>query len=840
MPRWLPNRVPRPAEPGTPRDPRAPEPGARLLPLIAALTGGALALLQLPALPSPVWLLPAVGLLLWPSRASPRELSHWRWYLAAALLGAGLANLSVQRQLEQRWPTARLGELLSLQGTIVSLPQADDARDEPGGDDATGAPRTRTWHFLFEPDDPALPHRIRVGWYRSSAQLLGGDCWRLELALRPPHGGLNPGGFDYEGWLFAQRVGAVATARSGTACGVAHGHWLLRLRQRVAERIEAWLPDHRGLPLVLALAIGDTSRLDDATWQDFRLTGTTHLIAISGFNVAIVAGLAFFVLRWTWALLPRLCLRLPAQQAGLIGSALAALVYALLAGFDPPVERAALMLLFVLAAGWFGGLAQPLRALALAWAVIVIADPLVLTTPGLWLSFGAVASIYYVGSGRLGRLPGWRAALQVQLMLSLMLAPLTLFWFQGTSLVGPLVNLAAVPVAALLTPALLAALLLAALVPALGLPALGFVASLLATCSDGLAWAAAQLPQAWIAASPAPAALLLALLGALLLFAPAGLPLRLLGALGFGALLLPRGGAPDEGGFELAALDVGQGTAVVVRTAHHRLLFDAGPAFPGGFDAGRAVVVPYLLATGARRLDRLIVSHSDLDHRGGVPAVRAAFPIGEELGALAPEPCRAGQAWAWDGVRFEILNGPAPGLSDNDGGCVLKISGARWRALLPADIEAAGEARLLASGADLRAEVLLAPHHGSRTSSSPAFIAAVQPSIVIHSAGWHHRFRHPSPEVVARYAGSSPGTSQFSTGDSGALIVIDDDIDGDGGGGGGAPRVRGWREVAGRVWSTPGDRIWAVRQASAPKPESNPKSGAASDPGRDSGSVQPD
>ncbi len=772
----------------------------------AVFTLAALAVLRLPTLIAFPWLvaLSLPALLPWRGR------QLW----SVAVLAVLLTTLRAQGVLDQRWPAARTGEEVQVQGVVASLPQSSPATadgfdkrkpadgaaaDDETSDEAPDKPVLSTQRFLFEPDaagrQAGVPAHIRAAWYRTDQHLKAGECWRMTLRLRTPHGSRNPGGFDYEAWLFRQGIGATATVRDAQPCGTADSYRVLRARQALVDRFTDWLPQHPALPLVSAFAIGDTSGISDDDWQTFRLTGTTHLIAISGFNIAIVAGIAFFLLRWSWALSPRLCLRLPGQRAALIGSALLALGYAALAGFEAPVQRAAWMLVVFVMAAALGGLAQPKRALALAWLAIVAVDPLALMTPGLWLSFGAVAAIFLATSGRVARPAAWRAAIQLQLMLSLVLAPLALYFFQGTSLSGPLVNLIAVPIVALLTPTVLAALLAAWLLPSLGLPLLRHVADLLAWLQQGLGWIATHAPQGWIAASPPLPALLLAGIGGLLLFAPRGVPLRLLGLLCWLPLFFPVQTAPKQG-FSVTTLDVGQGLAVVVRTAHHDLLFDTGPATPDGFDAGRAVVVPYLLHEGIRRLDRLMISHSDLDHRGGAPAVRELIQVDDEIGAMVPDkPCVEGDQWDWDGVHFRILNGPAPGRSTNDGGCVLKIETEGFSALLPADIERGVEARLVADyGAQLHVDLLLTPHHGSRTSSSPAFVAAVAPKFVVHSAGWHHRFHHPRPEVVERYR--LEGAAQFNTATAGAVSV--EPVDG-------TLRVRTERSESPRLWSTNDD-----------------------------------
>lgn len=765
--------------------------GPRPLLWVAGFTVGALVLLHARDFP-PLW---AYLVPLFAALAMPRL----RGLLLAFTAGAAITAFDAARVIDSRWPSSRFGELITVEGVVASLAQAQ--RGDAGFDgEARNDASSTTWRFRFDPVDAALsPTKIRVAWYRSRETLRGGECWRLRLVMRTPHGGMNPGGFDYEGWLFRQGIGATATVRDGERCEDRGSHRLLRLRQVFADQLKEWLPDHPAQPMVAALTLGDTSGLDDDDWQAFRLTGTTHLVAISGFNVAIVAGVVFWLIRALWRLIPALCLRVPAPRAALAAAVLAAFLYALLAGFEPPVQRAALMLGLLALAGAWGGLGQPSRALSLAWGLIVALDPLTLLAPGLWLSFAAVAAIFYVSAGRLGPAPAWRAAIGVQLMLSVMLAPLTLYGFQGTSLTGPLINLLAVPIAAVLTPALIGALLLAAVLPLAGLPLLRQVANLLGHGQDGLLWLADATPQAWAAASPEPAALLLALIGAIALFAPTGLPFRAFGALALAALLLPPPRAVEQG-FRMTVLDVGQGLSVVIHTARHTLLYDAGPAYPGGFDAGRSVVVPYLLRSGARTIDRLIVSHGDVDHRGGVAAVDAALRITARSGAGTDQPCRAGERWTWDGVAFELLAGPDPALSDNDGSCVLRISQGMHAVLLTGDIEAKGEARLLAAVPDrLDATVLVTPHHGSRTSSTAAFIEAVQPALTIHSAGWHHRFKHPAAVVVARYAEYS--VEQIATGDSGAVIV-DFDMNG--------RRVNMERHRAKRLWSTQADHFWHV------------------------------
>jgi len=741
--------------------------GIPLIPSVFAFTAGVLSVHALAELPS----LSVLAVLSLPAALPWRGRPLW----AAAVLGVLFSAWRGQAALDQRWPAALHGSDHAVEGRIASLPQREG----------------QNWRFLFEPEDARFPRRIRASWYRTDEVVRGGECWRFTLRLRAPHGSLNPGGFDYEGWLFRQGVGATASVREAARCEARSRDRVLEARQHVADAIRAALPDHPATGLLVALAVGDQSAVSPADWDLFRLTGTSHLVAISGFNIAIVAGVTFFLCRWLWVLWPPMCLWLPAQRAGLAGSALCAGAYALLAGFEPPVQRAVLMLWIVLAALSAHRLSQPARVLVLAWLAVLLLDPFAIASPGLWLSFGAVAAIFYVSLNRL-RPPGlWHGLVLLQLLIAVALAPLSLFFFHGTSWIAPLVNLLAVPFFTVLTPWVLGAVLVLLLWPAAGVPLLQAAASALGAFHRALEWAA-QAPELWLPASPPAAALLLAFAGVALLFAPRGLPLRPLGL----ACLLPLLASPvtrSRGALEVTALDVGQGLAVVVRTARHALLYDAGPAFEDGFDAGASVVAPFLLRQGLRDLDLLLLSHGDNDHAGGVPAVRRLLRVRREIGTPGGELCVEGARWRWDGAEFEILNAPAPGLSDNDGGCVLRIQAQDLSVLLPADIEARSEARLVARyGERLAVDVLLAPHHGSRTSSTPEFVAAVRPRVVIHSAGWRNHFRHPRPEVVGRYVAAQ--ADQYVTGNGGAITIARNPASG-------RIEVRECRREASRFWN---------------------------------------
>lgn len=727
----------------------------RLPGLIFCALAGALALLQLPWLPPPSYLL----FLLPPLWLLP---SAWRWRLLAACLGSVWAGMAVQQQLQQNWPPDRHGEVVAFEAWVEAFPARRD-----GVLRLTVRPyQAYSWQ---------LPDRIRLAQYRSSPEWLpgSGDCVHISARLKTPSGSLNPGGFDYEGWLFREGIGATGSIESLMPCAAARAPgWagrLARWRQGWRDQLLGDQAEGPGRGLAAALLFADRTGLDSAQWQLLRDSGTAHLMAISGLHIGLVAS-AFYALGLgvTRLLGRRLLLRLPAPSVAWLLSLTAAAMYAALAGFSVPTSRALLMLLVLAGFGLSGWRLRVSDALAVAAGAVFLVWPLSLLSPGFWMSFAAVGLILWTMAGR--RWSNWRSWLWLQPVLALGLLPLSLHFFGGSSLLAPLANWVAVPLMGVLLPVLMLSALLEPWAAALGLGTLTHVLTALAWAQSALAWLAEVFPWPWISAGFGLPGLLALAAAMALLLVPGGLPrMPLVGLLVVSALWpaapLPLGQA------RLAVLDVGQGSALVLETRAHRLLVDAGPAYPGGFDAGEQVVLPYLRQRPGQGLDRVLISHPDRDHRGGLPAVRQAFGAAHVLG-MPDQPCIAGQFWHWDGVSFELLH-PAPGTpwTANNGSCVLRAEGDGWSLLLPGDIEAEAEAALLQglSAEQLSADVLVVPHHGSRTSSTKEFLRAVRPRVAVISAGWRHHYGHPHDEVVARLR--QVGAEVMTTAESGALMV---------------------------------------------------------------------
>lgn len=760
---------------------------------------GVLSLTRFPFLP-PAW--PAWFLLLLPVAIRSRLLRWPSCYAAGFLWALLAAHHAISPELDH----ALEGRTVTLAGQVVSLPERNARRVQ--------------FEFrvdrLYGPDGlPARsPGRVRLNWYRPHPEVVPGQYLRLKVRLKRPHGFMNPGGFDYEGWLFRQGIRATGYVRVGGAGNrTAAGFSINRLRYRLRRRLRTVLAGRPNADLILGLALGDRSGISRERWQVLNATGTTHLLAISGLHIGLIAGLIFALVRRLWPLAARAALWLPAPYAGAVAACAAAAGYALLAGLTVPTQRALIMLGMALL-GMLWRRTAPSTVLALALLAVLVAEPFAVLAPGMWLSFGAVTVILFALSVRhFTPPPAWRRFAGLQLCIFLGMLPLLAFWFQRVPLPGMLANSLAIPwISFICVPLILAGVLLLPVHAA----AAGFVLGL-ADLSLGLIWkflaALAGPAAALVHLPPVPPILLAAALpGAVLLLLPRGTPARWLGGLWLLPLLVPAVPRLPANSLRFTLLDVGQGLAAVVQTRNHVLTYDTGPAYSDSFNTGWAVLLPYLEQAAVRRIDIHVQSHGDSDHIGGLAALLAGIPVDRILTSVpgrirhpAVAPCRAGRRWRWDGVRFTILHPPADSrFTGNNRSCVLKISLHQFSILLPGDIERPAEDALLASRPQaLRATVLVAPHHGSSSSSSRGFVDAVAPGYVLFATGYLNRYRFPKHDIMARYRAA--GAELFDTARDGAIQF--------------SVNGQGLRVVRERVRDR---RFWRYRPRSR-RPDTNPR-----------------
>jgi len=713
------------------------------------------------------------------------------WRLLLFVLGIIWTITIAEIRLAERLPERLAGTDLPITGVIAELPEQSSQQAR--------------FDFLVEDSAQPLPDKLRLSWYHTDAKVKAGQHWAFTVRLKPPHGSLNPGGFDYERWLFTENIGATGHIRPYPA-PVLLGQdppWrnVEVIRQIIGDRLAAAMSDSG---LIKALTIGDGSGISQAQWAVFRKTGTIHLIVISGSHIGLIAGLVYFLVLKCWAWTGWLTWspqRVAAGAAVLVGT-----FYAALAGFSVPSQRAVVMLMVIMLAIIQQRHVRPFNTLAVALVAVLLYDPLSVLSPGFWLSFLAVAVIVYAVAGRLGKAGYVAEALKINWVTSLGLSPLLLWFFQQVSLCSPLANFIAVPVIGLLiVPLALLAVLLLFMLPDLA----KFLLLSLDYVLQGLLWLLtkiAMLPLATVNhPQPSYSALLFAAAGLLLLLAPKGIPNRWLGLV----MLLPMAVAepkkPAVGTMEMTLLDVGQGLAVAVQTANHWLVYDTGAKFSAESDSGSTVLIPFFSLHGVTKLNSVIISHGDNDHIGGAASLLQAIPTDQlltsapqQLNDYAPTVCKAGQSWTWDEVSFTILSpGPQPFASDNDNSCVLKITANHGSVLLTGDIERTAESWLLEQyGEKLQSEILIAPHHGSKTSSSGSFLQAVKPSTVLIPSGYRNPFGHPHAKVLGRYR--EINTTWLNTADSGAIIVS---------GKNNAFNVQVWREFEGKYWNWQVSRI---------------------------------
>ncbi len=729
--------------------------------IVSALSflAGLLSVQQFSVLPGSQWLIAVTVvavIMAW--------LRQWRWLFY--IMGVLWAIVFAMTRLADRLPESLEGIDTPVKGIIADLPEQDERR--------------MRFDFIVTESAQKLPSKLRLSWYYPDQPIKAGQHWAFAVKLKRPHGSLNPGGFDYERWLFTEGVGATGYVRPSPK-PVLLGRdlaWtsIAVWRQNITEHLSQTLTDRPSLALIKALTIGDGNSITQNQWDVFRKTGTTHLVVISGSHVGLVAGLVYFlaVKLWAWTGL----LAWSPQRVAATAAMLVAVFYAGLAGFSVPTQRSVIMLSIVMLAIIFQRNVRPFNTLAVALFAVLAFDPLAVLSAGFWLSFLAVSVIVYAVAGRLGKSGYFVEVIKINWATSVGLAPLLLLFFQQVSLISPLANFIAVPVISLLV----VPLSLLAVLVMYGSPVLaGKLFIMVDTTLQGLWWLLvrfAELPLATINhAQPSILALAFVVPGILLLLAPSGIPARWLSLVMFLPLVFTAPKKPETGDINMTLLDVGQGLSAVVQTANHWLVYDAGAKFSAESDMGQSALLPFLRLQGAERIDKLIISHGDNDHIGGaaslmrgIPAEQLLTSVPQQLSDYSPIMCAAGQSWTWDNVRFTLLSPPHAFASENDNSCVLKIQSATGDVLLTGDIEALAESWLTENyGNNLKAKVLIAPHHGSKTSSTLKFLQAIQPEYVLIPAGYRNQFGHPHQDVLVRY--KQMKAKWLTSADSGAITI---------------------------------------------------------------------
>ena len=665
-----------------------------------------------------------------------------------ALLGIGNnVSHSLNPELESR--------VVKLTGSVISLPTIYEDHVQ----------------FLFDVSDIfdnkkqhfASPGTIRLNWYKTKVIPAPGETWLLSAKLKRPYSFMNPGGFDYETWMMRQRVkatGYVKKSKTNQILEESNGYFMQRLRYKLSQEIKNKI-DKPLLGLVLALSLGDRSQLDPNQWRILTNTGTNHLIAISGLHLGFVAGLIYFLTQTLWRQFYFATQIMPAPIIASVLAFVGAFFYAALADFSLPTQRA-LIIIAVFLLGLFSSRRLLVsNVVCIAIVLILLLDPFSILAADFWLSFTAVILILYITRYRHSNQSPLRRWLQLQCLLSLALSPFLIFWFKQFPLYSIFANLIAIPIIGfIVVPLVLLAMVLLLPFPRGAEFIYGFVDKISHLHWSYLEFLSQQNSAIIPVAVPNKASLIIAIIGIVILLMPKGLPGRWLGLLFLLPLLSPVTTSLKPGEFKFSLLDVGQGLAAIIQTRQNTLIYDAGARFSERFNIGDAVIKPYLRYMGITQLSMLMISHGDNDHIGGANTLIEQFNIDRVLTSVpekipinSAELCHAGQQWTWDGVKFEVLHPSIESdFTGNNASCVLKVSSQQGSVLLTGDIEQPAEKSLINNMPEqIKVDILLAPHHGSKTSSSNEFIAAVAPKYSVISSGYRNRFGFPKQDIMSRY-----------------------------------------------------------------------------------------
>jgi len=720
----------------------------------------------------------------------------FRWVRGISLMALGFViavSYSISIQSNQLARSLESQEILII-GRVIDLPTQD----------------ARSIKFLLKVEEVitpinnlAFPTKIRLSWYDRGKQVRSGEKWQFLVKLKRPHGLLNPYGFDYEKWLFQQKIGATGYVRQSAEnkqitepARWTVGYW----RESLKNYLEGVLDGHQHVGVIKALVLGDRSDIGTQQWDVFRKTGTSHLIAISGLHIGLVSALFFGAIRWL--VLRVQILSRNATRYAIVGSMLAAVSYAALAGFSVPTQRALIMLSVVLGGIFWQRYYTPFHIISVALVAVLIYDPLASMSAGFWLSFGAVSVILYSATGRIKKATFAKQLFQTQWWVSIGLMPLVLYFFQQVSLVAPLANLLAIPfISFAVVPLLIIALLLALIDHSMGAKALDLSALLIDLLWQFLETLAALEFSSMVVPAVSLLACVIAMAAVVLLLMPRGLVPKPLACLLFLPLFFPpQADELGHGEFKLVLLDVGQGLSAVIHTAENTLVFDTGAKYSDKSDLASSVIIPYLNGKGIERVDQLVISHGDNDHAGGAQTMLSSLSV-SHLFTSVPElfpqhktlACEEGVSWQINDVLFEFLSPSEDHLFEgNNASCVLKVSSINGSVLLTGDIEKSTEHSLLQYQIEkLKTDVLIAPHHGSTSSSTTEFIEAVDPIYVLFPVGYKNRFGFPKNVVVERY--KKQGAFRFDTASHGAITLHFYD--------GEPPKLKSFREEMSKFWS---------------------------------------